>query len=198
MKNLLSLSIFLALSLVAKSQTEQFNFSDAFYFVREIKTAGLAGRHFRISIAVNEDPADSLSRPRIYAVQVRKGKEDIIGHTMVYAKVQQGAWTTYAVEGTIDPEATRIWFFTAVNGNGHFYFDQLRCSIADLSGELKILDLPNSSFEDKKLLNCFYKSALDDSKTKIQLSTLSIDGKQSLEIATTNQKPGALRSTALH
>ena len=198
MKNVLSLAILLAVSLLAKSQSEQFNFSDAFYFVREIKTAGLSGRNFRISIAVKEAPADSLSKPRIYAVQVRKGKEDIIGHTMVYASIKQGDWTTYTIESTIDPEATRIWFFTAVNGNGHFHFDRLRCAITDATGEFQPVDLPNSSFEDKKILNGFYKSALDASTTKIQLSMQSLDGKQSLEIATTNQKPGALQSTALH
>ena len=176
-------------SLCAAAQSTQFNYPDAFYFVKEINTAGLTERPFHIEITVKEDPADSLSKPRIYAVQVRKGKEDIIGKTMVYATVTNGEWKTYSIDGITDKQATRIWFYAAVNGNGNFYFDKISYSIADANGTLLEKDLSNQSFEDKKLLNGYFVSAADPKNLQVKASPIANDGKQSLLVTATGQKP---------
>src|SRR5258708_3379088 len=134
MKNIYLLLTTVLFTASAIAQSEQFNYPDAFYFVKEIKTEGLTERPFHIEITVKENPADSLSKPRIYAVQVRKGKEDIIGKTMVYATVTNGEWKIYSIDGITEKQATRIWFYAAVNGNGNFYFDKLQYSIAGANG----------------------------------------------------------------
>ena len=181
-------------SLAAAAQSEQFNYPDAFYFVKEIKTEGLTERPFHIEITVKENPADSLSKPRIYAVQVRKGKEDIIGKTMQYATVTNGQWKTYSIDGITDKQATRIWFYAAVNGNGNFYFDKLTYSIADVNGTLQEKDLSNQSFEDKKILNGYYVNAACSKNLQVKASTIANDGKQSLQVIVSGQKPAALHS----
>ncbi len=181
-------------SLSATAQTEQFNYPDAFYFVKEIKTEGLTERPFHIEITVKENPADSLSKPRIYAVQVRKGKEDIIGKTMVYATVTNGDWKTYSIDGITDKQATRIWFYAAVNGNGNFYFDKLQYSIADINGTLQEKDLTNQSFEDKKLLNGYFVSAAPSKNLQVKASDIANDGKQSLQVIVSGQKPAAIHA----
>lgn len=196
MKNICLLLATALLGLSATAQSEQFNYPDAFYFVKEINTTGLAERPFHIEITVKENPADSLSKPRIYAIQVRKGKEDIIGKTMKYATVTNGEWKTYSIDGITDKDATRIWFYTAVNGNGSFYFDKISFSIADASGTLLEKDLSNQSFEDKKILNGFYVSAGDARYLQVKHSDLANDGKQSLQVTVSGQKPAGLRTVA--
>lgn len=189
MKNLYLLLATAFFSLFAAAQSEQFNYPDAFYFVKEIPLNGLTERPFHLDITVKENPADSLSKPRIYAVQVRKGKEDIIGKTMMYASSTNGEWKTYSIDGITDKEATRIWFYAAVNGNGEFYFDKLQYSIADNNGTLQERDLSNQSFEDKKPLNGFYVSAAPSKNLQIKTSAIANDGKQSLQVIVSGQKP---------
>lgn len=180
----------------AAAQPEQFNYPDAFYFVKEINTVGLSERPFHIEITVKENPADSLSKPRIYAIQVRKGKEDIIGKTMKYASVTNGEWKTYSIDGITDKDATRIWFYAAVNGNGSFYFDKISYSIADATGTLLEKDLVNQSFEDRKILNGYYVSTGDTKNLQVKKSALASDGKQSLLVTVSGQKPAVLRAVA--
>jgi hypothetical protein len=196
MKNIYLLLITVVFVLSASAQSEQFNYPDAFYFVKEIKVAGLTERPFHIDITVKENPADSLSKPRIYAVQVRRGKEDIIGNTMVYATVTNGEWKTYSIDGITDKQATRIWFYAAVNGNGIFYFDKLQFSIADINGTLQEKDLTNQSFEDKKLLNGYFVSATPSKNLQLKASAVANEGKKSLEVTVTGQKPAGFRAVA--
>src|SRR5450432_4079510 len=194
MKNTCLLLFTALFSLCAAAQSEQFNYPDAFYFVKEINVAGLTERPFHIEITVKENPADSLSKPRIYAVQVRNGKEDIIGKTMVYATVTNGDWKTYSIDGITDKQATRIWFYAAVNGNGNFYFDKLTYSIADANGTLQEKDLTNQSFEDKKILNGYFVSGAYSKNLQVKASAVANDGKQSLQVIVSGQKPAALHS----
>ncbi len=194
MKNLYLLFITAFPVLTAAAQTEQFNYPDAFYFVKEININGLTERPFHIEITVKENPADSLSKPRIYAVQVRKGKEDIIGRTMLYATQSNGDWKTYSIDGITDKQATRIWFYAAVNGNGDFYFDKLQYSIADATGTLQEKDVANQSFEDKKILNGYFVSTAPSRYLQLKASPIANDGKQSLLVTVTGQKPAGSRS----
>lgn len=196
MKNFYLLFLVSLCCLGASAQSEQFNYPDAFYFVKEIPLNGLTERPFHIDITVKENPADSLSRPRIYAVQVRKGKEDIIGRTMVYATVTNGDWKTYCIDGITEKDATRIWFYTAVNGNGEFYFDKLQYSIADANGTLQEKGLTNQSFEDKKLLNGYFVSSGSSKSLQVKASPVANDGKQSLQVIVSGQKPAGGRSVA--
>jgi hypothetical protein len=193
MKNTCLLLASLLCTILASAQSEQFNYPDAFYFVKEINTAGLTERPFHIEITVKENPADSLSKPRIYAIQVRKGREDIIGNTMKYATATNGDWKTYSIDGITDKEATRIWFYAAVNGNGNFYFDKLSWSIADASGTLEEKDLSNQSFEDEKILNGYMVSPGDSKNFQVKHSAIANDGKQSLQVITSGQKPAGQR-----
>lgn len=189
MKNLSLLLVFALSAMAALAQTNQFYYPDAFYFVKEVSLSQQKDKPFHFDISVKENPADTLSRPRIYAIQVRKGKEDIIGKTLVYAKADSGSWKKYSIDGTIDPEAVRIWLYVAVNGNGDFYFDNLHFFIAGPGGTLQEQALPNASFEEKKLLSGYYVSKRFAPDLKLKASPLATDGKQSVQVTTTGQRP---------
>jgi hypothetical protein len=196
MKKLYPLILAVLFSAAATAQSNRFYYPDAFYFVKEVNVEGLQERPFHFEISVKENPADTLSKPRIYAIQVRKGKEDLIGKTLVYATANDGDWKNYSIDGITEKEATRIWFYVAVNGNGVFNFDNLQCSIADINGTLVEKDLSNSSFEEKKVLSGYFISNKPSANIRFQLSPLASDGKYSLEVISSGQKPGSSRVLA--
>jgi hypothetical protein len=195
MKNFYLLLISVVVTAAVYAQSARFYYPDAFYFVKEVTVTGAGEHPFHFEIAVKENPADTFSRPRIYAIQVRKGKEDIIGKTLVYAKASEGDWKTYSVDGIVDNEATRIWLYVAVNGNGDFYFDKLCYSLADATGTLQEKELPNASFEEKKLLSGYFISNQPSQELKVRLSSVAADGKQSVQVTVTGQKPGLSKTT---
>jgi hypothetical protein len=176
------------------AQTERFYYPDAFYFVKEVSTIGQAGKTYRFSIAVKENGADEKSKPRIYAIQVRKGKEDVIGKTLTYASASGNDWKAYSVEGIIDSAATKLWLYVAVNGNGNFYFDNLQYAIKNANTDWDKLSLSNYSFEDggKKLLKSYY-SKRSAPELKIGQAVDAVDGKSSLHVFAAGMKA----STAL-
>lgn len=199
MKNFSLLLTTLIIAVGACAQNDRFYYPDAFYFVKEVKVEGLKERPYHFELSVKENPSDTFSKPRIYVVQVRKGKEDIIGRSLVYATVTPGKdkdWKTYSIDGIIENDATRIWLYMAVNGNGEFYFDNLQCSIADVNGTLQEKDLSNYSFEEKKLLAGYYVSDKPGKNLSIQASPVANEGKHSLLVATSAQKPGSSRIIA--
>jgi hypothetical protein len=196
MKNLSFLLLFVLAAGAGHAQTNRFYYPDAFYFVKEVNVVSQKGQPFHFDISVKENPADTLSKPRIYAIQARKGKEDFIGNTLVYATAGTGDWKTYSIDGTVDKEATRVWLYVAVNGNGDFYFDNLHYSIADSSGALQQQELPNASFEEKKLLAGYHVSRRFSPDLVIRPSSLARDGKLSVQVTTTGQKPSLNHSFA--
>ncbi len=196
MKKIILFFLAFSAGLAGMAQAAGYNYPDAFYFVNEISVRGQPERPFHLEIRVRGNPADSFSRLRIYTVQVRKGKEDIIGKTMQYALRDTGSWNTYRVDGITDKAAASIYFYVAVNGNGKYLFDNLQYSIADVSGTMAEKELANQSFEDKKILNGYYSSARPSGWLQLQASPLAAEGKQSLEVTVSGQKPASIRSTA--
>ncbi len=186
----------IVLQLSVCAQTERFYYPDAFYFVKEVSTIGQAGKSYRFSIAVKENGADEKSKPRIYAIQVRQGKEDVIGKTLTYAGASGNDWKTYSVEGIIDSAATKLWLYVAVNGNGDFYFDNLQYAIKNSSADWEKKPLSNYSFEDsgKRLLKSYY-SKRSAPELKIAQATDAIDGKSSLHIFASGMKASTVFST---
>jgi hypothetical protein len=182
-------SLLITIQFALKAQTERFYYPDAFYFVKEVPAVGQAGKQFRFTISVKENGADEKSKPRIYAIQVRKGKEDIIGKTLTYASGTGTDWKIYTVEGTIDSTATRVWLYAAVNGNGNFYFDNLQYELKDENGNWIKQSLSNHSFEGagKKLLKDYYTKR-SAPQLKIEQSTDAVEGKASLHIFAAGMK----------
>jgi hypothetical protein len=191
MKTIALLLCFALAATLAQAQSERFLYPDAFYFVKEVNIKGQKGKAFHFDISVKENPSDNLSKPRIYAIQARNGKDNFIGHTLTYAKPSDGLWKTYSIDGVADQNATRVWLYIAVNGNGDFYFDNLRFFLADDNGVLHEKKLPNASFEAPKPLADYYIGkpyASYASTLKVRLSPVASDGSQSVEVSTSGQK----------
>lgn len=192
MKNLAFLCTAFFLYAGLHAQPGHFYYPDAFYFVKEVKAEGLAGKAFRFEISVQEKPSDTFSKVRIYTVQVRKGREDIIGRTFTYAvSAGSNGWNTYRIEDTVDQEATRVWLYVSVNGNGNFYFDRLRYFISDANGVLQYTPLANGSFEEKgrQVLKDYYVSKQASPGFVLSVATDPVlEGEQSLHLFTAGMR----------
>jgi hypothetical protein len=105
-------------------------------------------------------------------------------------------WTVYTITGLVPDQAWKLWFYSAVNGNGEFYFDKIGFFIQE-EGEWLEIELPNTSFEEnnKNIFAGFYVSSRKSSHLKTSISKeISFHGEQSLHISTVGLIPTSPKS----
>ncbi|HYE54771.1 MAG TPA: hypothetical protein VD996_08010 [Chitinophagaceae bacterium] len=197
MKNLLLTGLILACSFVALGQSDWYYFPDEIYFVKEVPAKDLRGKEFRYQIAVKAAAADTFSKVRINGVAAGKGKDDFINNSN-FSKQQtaENGWTIYTITGTVPQEAWKLWFYSAVNGNGEFYFDHLQFYILEGNDWIQ-LELSNPSFEEnnKNIFKGYYVSNRDTPHLKTAVSkTMAFHGESSLHVQTKGLIPVYPRS----
>ena len=187
------MSCFLFLSIlfsIAFAQNANYYFAEEFYFVKEVAAKDFRGKNFRYEIAVQANPDDSISKVRIYGIAVGKGNEDFINSNFkVESRIEQD-WTIYTVIGTVDNNASRLWFYAAVNGNGSFYFDDISFYIEQAAGQWVQRSLFNASFEEGNadIFTGYYVSRRKTSTLQTKLSNeVFKTGKHSLFVHTHRQ-----------
>lgn len=174
------------------AQNAFYHYPEEFYFVKEVSATEYAGKNFRYEIAVKSHPADSLSKVRIHGACVGKGPDDFLASDFKVETRTEQEWTIYTVIGTINPKATRLWFYAAVNGNGKFYFDDLSFYLEDYTGHWKQLPLFNHSFEEKNknIFTGYYVSTRKSRSVHTELTDeVAKTGQYSLFVNTANAQP---------
>ncbi len=174
------------------AQNASYHFPEEFYFVKEVPATAYSGKNFRYEIAVKSDPADTLSKVRIHGVGVGKGQDDFLNSDFKVETRTEQEWTIYTVIGSVRPEAVRLWFYAAVNGNGKFYFDDLSFYVEDCPGHWKQVPLFNHSFEEKNknIFTGYYVSTRKSSSVRTGLSDEVVKtGRYSLLVNTVNAQP---------
>lgn len=182
----------------ASAQNAAFHYPEEFYFVKEVPATAYAGKNFRYEIAVKSDPADTLSKVRIHGVNVGKGPDDFLNSDFKVETRTEQEWTIYTVIGTVRPDAVRLWFYAAVNGNGKFYFDDLSFYVEDYAGHWKQVPLFNHSFEEKSknIFAGYYVSTRKSGSVRTGLSgEVAKTGQHALYVNTANSQPVNTLST---
>lgn len=182
------------------AQNVVYHYPEEFYFVKEVAASTYAGKNFRYEIAVRSNPADTLSKVRIHGVGVGKGPNDFLGGEFEVETRTEQDWTIYTVIGTVRPEATRLWFYAAVNGNGKFYFDDISFYIEDTPGHWKQVPLFNHSFEEnsRNIFTGYYVSTRKSPGVRTERSQeVAKTGQYSLLVNTSNAQPLRGLSTAM-
>ena len=178
-----------------QAQSQWYYYAEEFYFVKEVPVKDLRGKNFRYEIAVKANPSDTLSKVRIHGINVGKGREDFL-HTDFEMEVRnEQDWLIYTLVGTIDPQAFKVWFYTAVNGNGDFYFDDISFYVEMAPGQWKQLQLPNTSFETKSgnIFDGYYVSTRGSKNIDIKLTEQTVkSGNKALYVSSRKQQPAAL------
>ena len=150
MKKILLFPILLLCFITSFGQSPLYSFAEEFYFVKEISVSSYWNKQFRYEIAVRSNPADTLSKIRIHGIAAGKGKEDFIKSNFALETRVEEDWTVYTIVGTVQEDAYRLLFYSSVNGNGDFYFDDVNFYIETFPGRWKQLELYNPSFEISK------------------------------------------------
>jgi hypothetical protein len=191
-KLILVFAILACLQSTAFSQSDWYYFPDEMYFVKEVPAKHLRGKEFRYQIAVKALPTDTFSKVRINGVAAGKGMDDFINNSK-FAKEQatEGDWTIYTITGTVPAEAFKLWFYSAVNGNGNFYFDHVQFYVREGNDWVQ-LDISNPSFEaeNKNIFKGYYVSNRTTPHLKTLVTrTVSFHGEQSLQVQTSGLIP---------
>ena len=194
MKKVLLLLLPLCCTLLADAQNNQSNFyyAEGFYFVKEVPVLGYRGKNFRFEIAVKSNPSDTNSKAHIHGAAVGKTKEEILDNNYKIETRSEQDWTIYTVVGKVDKDAWNLWIYAAVNGNGHFFFDDLNCYVEIAPGRWKQLRLFNSSFEEKSpnIFTGYLVKGNYSEKVRTAISSnVFKTGKKSLHVQTRGQKP---------
>ena len=197
MKTTLLLALVISCSLQLWAQNEWYYFPDEIYFVKEVPAKEFRGKHFRYQIAVQANAADTFSKVRINGVGVGKGPDDFLNNSNFTKGYHvENNWTIYTITGIVPDQAWKLWFYSAVNGNGEFYFDNIGFYIEE-EGEWIEVELTNTSFEEKtkNIFNGYYVSTRKSThlKTNITKDT-SFHGEQSLHISTFGLVPTSPKS----
>ena len=198
MKAALLLGFAISFMLKLSAQNEWYYFPDEIYFVKEVSAKEFRGKHFRYEIAVKANAADTFSKVRINGVGVGKGADDFLNNssfTKGYHRAENN-WTVYTIEGIVPDQAWKLWFYSAVNGNGEFYFDNLTFSV-EVDGEWMEIELPNASFEEsnKNIFNGYYVSTRKSSHLKTDITRgNSFHGDCALHITTFGLNPTSPKS----
>lgn len=172
------------------SQNTWYHYSEEFYFVKEVSVKSFRGKNFCYEIAVKAKPSDSLSKVRIHGIGVGEDMDDFLNSEFKVESRQEQDWTIYTVKGNINEEADKLWFYSAVNGNGDFFFDDVTFYIEE-GGRWKQLKLYNASFEEKKdIFKGYYVSKKFSFTIRTSLtSKVYKTGKHSLHVRTRSQTP---------
>lgn len=127
----------------------EYYYRDEFYFIKEIAAKDLRNKNFRYEIAVKSNPGDSLSKVRIRGAAIGSESDDVLASNYSVETRQEQDWTIYTVIGQVPEGAWRLWFYSAVNGNGHFYFDDISFYVEEQAGHWRQVKVFNPSFEEK-------------------------------------------------
>ena len=189
------------LSSYGQTPAAWYHYAEEFYFVKEVPAASLQGKHFRYEIAVKANPTDTLSKVRIHGIGVGKGADDFLSSNFTVETRTEQDWTIYTVIGTVKPEAKKLWFYAAVNGNGSFYFDDISFYIEDQPGQWRQLRLFNASFEEKQpdIFAGYYVSSRRSANVVTVLSRDVVKtGQKSLLVRTSGAAPTTAVSSAMN
>lgn len=192
-------ALFIFLSGFSQSQQAWYHYAEEFYFVKEVPVSKFTGKNFRYEIAVKADPSDTLSKVRIHGIGVGKGSDDFIKSDFSVESRTEQDWTIYTIIGKVPPQATRLWFYAAVNGNGNFYFDDISFYVEEYAAHWKQLKLYNHSFEEKgqNIFAGYYVSTRKSPTVQTQLSDEVVKtGQHSLFVKTSHAGSASTISTA--
>ena len=197
MKAALLLTFAIGLTLNSVAQNEWYYFPDEIYFVKEVSAKEFRGKHFRYQIAVKASAADTFSKVRINGVGVGKGPDDFLNNSnFTKGYHSENNWTIYTITGTVPDQAWKLWFYSAVNGNGEFYFDGISFAVEE-DGEWMEIELPNASFEEssKNIFNGYFVSTRKSQNLKTSVTKeAAFHGDHSLHISTFGLRPTSPKS----
>jgi pimeloyl-ACP methyl ester carboxylesterase len=141
MLKILSVLLLLGLPLGVFSQT--YHSSNSFFFLPQVGVEQFQGRPYRYQVSLRYLPADTTAKASFMVMQVGKNDYDFKKKDYTAEVIRPNEWHTYTIQGQLESEVKKLWFYTALAGNGTFWLDNFALQI----------QLPNQMWENVPVKN---------------------------------------------
>jgi hypothetical protein len=122
--------------------------------VKVIPAKAIKGKDYSLSIEVKNATTDPLGEITITVLPVGKSDWDFIHEGRVAAKVKgDTTWQQLALKGKVDAAAEKLWVYMITNGNGDFFFDNIRLELKTDSDHWQDIEVANGDFEQSSSSN---------------------------------------------
>lgn len=137
------LTILLLLGLPLSGFSQAYHSSNSFFFLPQVSVERFAGRPYRYQVSLRYVPADTTAKASFLVMQVGKNDYDFKKRDYTKEVIQPNEWHTYTIQGAVEPGVKKLWFYSALDGNGTFWFDNFTLQV----------QLPNQTWENVPVKN---------------------------------------------
>ena len=173
---------FILIPFITQAQADD-NWSWASYS-KKIDVKAYQGHRFRVQALIKADIKDVEDCAYLFA-RVHKEKGFNLFTTLIPV-VQSAEWQLYSLINVIGKDSDSLAFGPVANGNGNFYFDDLRLDIEIKSGEWQNIFIADFEKGDNLLIqgSQFIQRGINPYfNAQIMRGDTAIDGKNCLKIA---------------
>jgi Protein of unknown function (DUF664) len=184
------LLVVLSLYSIVNAQQAKLISRDWTSFTQTLAIESKSKKKFKVEASVKLVTNDKLAWAGVWARVDTKNEEDGFFDNMRDRPIKSNVWQTYLVEGTIDANSKSLNFGGICLNNGQFYFDSFKLFIENDKGVLELVEMYNSSFEEKVTNDIIPKWSQGIAKDKVvkvkeynvTTSADKVDGKYALLI----------------
>lgn len=116
--------------------------------VKVIPAKAFRGQDFILSIEVKNQRSDSSGNVSISTMQVGKSDWDFLKSPGTSALAPADSqWHQLEVSGQVNMVAEKLWLYLVTNGNGDFFFDNIRLKVKGKDEKWQDISIPNADFE---------------------------------------------------
>jgi pimeloyl-ACP methyl ester carboxylesterase len=137
--------LLLGASLTGFGQT--YHSTNSFYFLPQVPVKQFQGRPYRYQVSVKYVPTDTTAHFTSMVMQQGKREYDFKQTDRLTERPQPNAWHTYTIQGQIKGEVEKLLFYSIIDGNGTFLFDNLTLQVQTPTQEWQTVPIKNGDFE---------------------------------------------------
>lgn len=141
----LFLCLLLGISLAGFGQA--YHSSNSFFFLPQVPVKQFQGRPYRYQVSIKYVPADTTAHVSLRAMQIGKNDYDFKQTDPFTERLQPNAWHTYTIQGQIGAGVEKLWFYSILDGNGQFFFDNLTLQVQMPTQAWQPVPIKNGDFE---------------------------------------------------
>jgi pimeloyl-ACP methyl ester carboxylesterase len=141
------LPILLLLGLPLSGFSQTYHSSNNFFFLPQVGVESFQGCPYRYQVSLRYAPADTTAKASFQLTQVGKNDYDFKQHDHTSEVVRPGEWHTYTIQGQIAPGVKKLWLYSALTGNGTFWFDNFTLQVQRPNQTWENVPVKNGDFE---------------------------------------------------
>lgn len=142
-----ALLLFLLLGISSRGFSQAYHSSNSFFFLPQVPVKPFQGRPYRYQVSIKYVPTDTTAKVSLRAIQVGKTNYDFKQTDPFTGPLQPNEWHTYTIEGQIGTGVEKLWFYSIIDGNGQFLFDNLTLQVQTLTQAWQPIPIKNGDFE---------------------------------------------------